>query len=63
MRVKGSFSTSEFVKSVTGADNVCERSCVLCTGKPLLIPKNGAEGVTVAASQKEIIIDFEKEMI
>ena len=63
MRVKGSFSTSEFVKSVTGADNVCERSCVLCTGKTLLIPKNGAEGVTVAASQKEIIIDFEKEMI
>ena len=48
--VSGEFSSSSFVKSVTGVDNVCERSAVLLAGKNggLLIGKHKWEGVTAA---------------
>ena len=62
MSVKGDFTRSDFVKSVTGADNVCERSCSLHTGNKLLFKKYSENGVTVAASEKLIIIDFKKEL-
>ena len=62
MRAKGDFTSSDFVKSVTGADNVCERSCVSYTENKLLFKKYSENGVTVAASEKKTIIDFEKEL-
>jgi len=49
MKMEGSFSSSSFVKEITGTDNVCERSAVrLAEGGPLLAGKTCGEGVTVA---------------
>ena len=47
--VRGDFSSSAFVKSVTGVDNVCERAALKCADE-LLIGKTAAVGVTVAAA-------------
>lgn len=46
---EGSVTSSAYVASVTGVDNVCERSA-LTLGGPLLLPKNVCEHVTVAAA-------------
>lgn len=54
-QAEGSFSPSEFVKTVTGVDNVCERAAVLAAGGGgLIIKKQAAKGVTVAAAEKEM---------
>lgn len=61
MRVPGSFTASEFVASVTGADNVCERSAVLASdGGRLLFGKYAEDGVTTAAAEKAPAISFEE---
>ncbi len=58
--VHGSFSTSDFVHSVTGVDNVCERSAVLASGQgTLLVPKTACNGVTVAVAMKAYTVRFE----
>ena len=58
--VPGDFTKSSFVSSVTGVDNVCERSAVLASGQGELIrKKTGAEGVTAALAQREWRIRFE----
>lgn len=47
--VEGDFTSSSFVSSVTGVDNVCERSAVLASGGGRLLRKKTAQdGVTVA---------------
>ena len=47
--VPGDFSASGFVRSVTGVDNVCERSAVLASQKgKLIFPKYAGGGVTCA---------------
>ena len=56
----GEFSSSEFVRSVTGVDNVCERSAVLGAGN-LIIKKRIGQGVTVAAATEDYRVLFEKE--
>lgn len=61
--VDGDFSTSDFVKSVTGVDNVCERSAVLCSGGKLVLRKTAADGVTVAAAEMPVILDFGRKML
>ena len=38
--VEGRFSSSGFVQSVTGVDNVCERSAVLGSGRDTVVAKN-----------------------
>ena len=49
MSVPGPFSSSPFVQSVTGTDNVCERSAVLASGGgTLLCPKASSRGITLA---------------
>lgn len=63
MAVEGSFTPSAFVQSQVGVDNVCERSAVKCSGGPLLFRKFPGGGVTVAAAEKPIILDFEKRML
>ena len=58
--VPGEFTGSSFVKSVTGVDNVCERSAVLASGQGRLLEnKVCREGVTTAAAEKRWRIRFE----
>ena len=60
MKVQGDFTPSAFVKSVTGADNVCERSAVLGAAKGKLIKrKSGGDGVTTALALREWEVHFE----
>ena len=55
----GSFTASEFVKNVTGVDNVCERSAVLGSGGgKLLLKKNAGNGVTAAVAARELKLSF-----
>lgn len=60
---KGDFSSSEFVKNVTGVDNVCERSAVLHSGGALVMSKFAENGVTAAAAEKPIVPDFERKIL
>ena len=53
--VKGEFSKSEFVESVTGVSNVCERSAA-ARGSRLILHKKVYGRVTVALAEKEIRI-------
>lgn len=49
--LEGSFSKSDFVKSVTGTDNVCERCAVRATdGGALICSKICGNGVTIAVA-------------
>lgn len=61
MKVGGGFSHSEFVMKTTGADNVCERSAAV--GGRIIVPKQVGSGVTFAAAEAEIIIDFERGIL
>ncbi|MCQ2417395.1 MAG: cobalt-precorrin 5A hydrolase [Oscillospiraceae bacterium] len=63
MQADGDFEHSVFVQKITGADNICERSAVLCSGGTLKIPKTALDGVTVAACEMNIEIDFERRML
>lgn len=51
--VEGQFADSDFVKKVTGVDNVCERSCV-AAGGILLTTKKSYDGITIALAEKVI---------
>lgn len=62
MDAQGEFSASDFVRSVTGTDNVCERSAV-CAGGRLIVKKTALDGVTAAAAEKDITIDFARTCI
>lgn len=59
-KVPGEYTASLFVQSVTGVENVCERSAVLGSGYGILIQKKTAVGpVTVALALKEEDADEE----
>ena len=60
--VKGNFRYSEFVLKTTGVDNVCERSALYYGGK-LLISKQCGNGITLAVGEKDITIDFERNIL
>lgn len=53
----GEYTSSEFVKDVTGVDNVCERAAVVAAGEgsKLLVRKSAAGGVTVAIAESELL--------
>lgn len=57
-RLEGDFSTSEFVQSVTGVDNVCERAAIAGagTGAALLVPKQAGDGITIAVAGRRLKI-------
>lgn len=63
MSISGDFEASDFVRETTGADNVCERSAVLCSGGKLIIRKNAVDGVTVAAAESAVYLDFERKVL
>ncbi len=52
-KLEGDFTSSDFVQSVTGVDNICERAAVLSGGR-LLVPKQSKNGVTVAVAERRI---------
>lgn len=53
MAAEGSFSSSEFVRTITGADNVCERAALLASDQgKLVLGKTAKAGVTVAIAVK-----------
>ena len=57
--LKGEFSQSSFVNSITGVSNVCERSAVMASNNGKLIIKKTAEhGVTVAAVVEDWSVEF-----
>jgi cobalt-precorrin 5A hydrolase len=52
--VPGTFTASDYVKEVTGTDNVCERAAVAGGGKGnLIIRKTAFDGVTLAVFERE----------
>ncbi len=57
----GEFTRSEFVRGVTGVDNVCERSAVLVSGGSLCERKFVSDGVTMAAAEKPVRLDWSCE--
>lgn len=57
--VKGEFTKSDFVKSITGVSNVCERSAVMESNNgQLIIRKTAEDGVTVAAALEDWSVEF-----
>lgn len=59
MSAPGTFAHSDFVEKTTGADNVCERAAV-CAGGTLTLRKTAGKGVTAAAAELPVYIDFER---
>lgn len=58
--VPGAFHGSEFVRSVTGVDNVCERSALLGSGPngTLLRGKTVYEGLTLALAMTPCVVEI-----
>ena len=54
----GAFTSSGFVKEITGVDNVCERSAVLSSGGKLYWKKSAGNGVTMALAQRPYAPDW-----
>ena len=55
--VEGDFTHSDFVRAVTGVDNVCERAALLGAEK-LIVRKTARDGVTVAAAVEHWEVRF-----
>lgn len=56
--VKGDFTPSEFVRSITGVDNICERAALIGAEK-LIVRKQARNGVTVAIAAEKWEVRFE----
>lgn len=56
--VSGEFSESEFVQSVTGVANVCERAAMAAAGEgaKLIVKKQANNGVTMAVSKRKVVL-------
>ncbi|MDD5864414.1 MAG: cobalt-precorrin 5A hydrolase [Firmicutes bacterium] len=55
--VQGAFPPSEFVQSVTGVDNVCQRAAML-GAQTLLVEKTACDGVTIAVAAEHWEVRF-----
>ena len=53
--MNGDFTESDFVKKITGVDNVCERAAMKLAGEgaELVVHKTAYEGMTVAVAKKK----------
>ena len=58
MSLKGEFSKSEFVRSVTSVDCVCERSAAYSGGE-LILKKTAKDGMTIALAKRIIVPRFD----
>lgn len=56
--VPGDFAPSEFVKSITGVDNVCERAALMGADR-IVVSKTARGGVTVAVATEKVEVRFE----
>ncbi|MBR2742517.1 MAG: cobalt-precorrin 5A hydrolase [Clostridia bacterium] len=56
--VSGEFEPSDFVKSITGVDNVCERAAMAGAHR-LIVKKTARDGVTVAVAAQYTEVRFE----
>ncbi len=54
-KVSGDFTESDFVKKVTGVDNVCERAaiCGAGSGAELVLRKTAKNGMTIAIAKRK----------
>jgi len=61
--VKGDFHGSDFVKQVTGVDNVCERAALAAsgTGGLLVLEKQAENGITLAVAKRKWQIEWKKK--
>lgn len=58
-QVEGDFTKSEFVKSITGVDNVCERSALISKKESkVIVKKQAKDGVTLAIAIEKYIVTF-----
>ncbi len=55
----GSYTSSDFVRSVTGTDSVCERAAVAASGGDLIFRKHAYHGVTVAFAVSPVKLTWE----
>ena len=55
----GAFTSSDFVRSVTGTDSVCERAAVAASGGELIFAKHAYHGVTVAFAASPVELTWE----
>lgn len=58
--VEGIFTTSSFVKDVTGVDNVCERAAVYASHGHLIAEKWAQNGVTTAIAVSDWTVRFDE---
>lgn len=57
--INGEFTDSDYVESITGVGNVCERSAVaISDGGEIVVKKDAADGVTVAIASERPVIRF-----
>jgi cobalt-precorrin 5A hydrolase len=58
MSLEGEFSKSDFVKSITSVDCVCERSAVRPFGGELIRRKTAKDGMTIAICRRPMEVKF-----
>ena len=61
--VTGDFTSSEFVKSQVGVDNVCERAALKGCGEEgeLVYRKHVSDGMTIAVAKRDWRVSFDYE--
>lgn len=57
LAVEGQFTASDFVRSVAGVDNVCERAARM-EAEHLIVTKTAWKGVTVALAAEKVEVSF-----
>ena len=58
--IEGNFPTSEFVKKITGVDNVCERSAKLFSNNgDIILHKTSFDSMTISIAKKDWECNFE----
>ena len=58
-KIEGKFTASDYVRSITGVENVCERSAAAASrGGKIIVRKDAGKGVTVAVAKDDRVIEF-----
>ena len=58
MELEGEFTKSDFVKSITSVDCVCERSSVRPYGGEIIRRKTAKDGMTIAICRRPMELRF-----